>query len=160
MKAILRSGFLALVIMALAVPAYAGPLEDGVAARQRGDYATAIRIWRPLAEQGHARAQSNLGFMYSNGEGVPQDYAEAVKWYRMAAEQGNAEAQHNLGVSYAKGEGVPLDDMLAYMWFNLAAAQGHEKAKKNRDIVASTMTPDQIAEAERMAREWMAEHQR
>ncbi len=155
MKAILRSGFLALVIMALAVPAYAGPLEDGVAARQRGDYATAIRIWRPLAEQGHARAQSNLGFMYSNGEGVPQDYAEAVKWYRMAAEQGNGGAQFNLGVMYGRGVfapptgsfslGVSQDIVQEYMWFSLAAAQGFEAAQKGLDIAARSMTPDQIA---------------
>ena len=89
MKAILRSGLLALAIMALAVPAIAGPFEDGFAAADSGDYATAMRMWRPLADQGVADAQFNLGFMYANGEGVPQDDAEAVKWYRKAAEQGN-----------------------------------------------------------------------
>ncbi len=77
MKAILRSGFLALVIMALAVSANAGPFEDGQAAYSRGDYATAMRMWRPLAEQGHVAAQHNLGFLYGTGRGVPQDDAEA-----------------------------------------------------------------------------------
>ncbi len=97
MKAILRSGFLALAIMALAVPANAGPLEDGVAAYYRDDYATALKYWRPLAEKGDAIAQNGLGFMYENGEGVPQDNATAVKWYRMAAEQDFALAQSKLG---------------------------------------------------------------
>jgi len=67
--------------------AAAGPLHDGNAAAQRGDYATALRLWRPLAEQGDAAAQYNLGNMYVKGAGVPQDDAEAVKWYRLAAEQ-------------------------------------------------------------------------
>ncbi len=80
MKAILQSGFLALAIMGLAVPANAGPFEDGLAAYRRDDYATALKFWRPLAEQGDAQAQHNLGFMYANGQGVPQDNAEAVKW--------------------------------------------------------------------------------
>ncbi len=159
MKAILRSGFLALAITALAVPVSAGPYVDGYAAYQRGDYATALKFWRPLAEKGGANAQYNLGVMYRSGQGVKQDDAEAVKWYRKAAGRGNANAQNSLGVMYGNGQGVPLDDVLAYMWFNLAAAQGHENAKESRDRVASKMTPDQIAEAQRMAREWMAKHQ-
>ena len=72
MKAILRSGFLALAIMALAVPANAGPYEDGLAAFNRRDYATAQKFWRPLVEQGDAVAQYSLGVMYANGNGVPQ----------------------------------------------------------------------------------------
>ncbi len=124
MKAILRSGFLALAIMALAVPANAGPLEDGlaaVAAAKRGDYATALRLWRPLAEQGNASAQFNLGQMYDIGYGVSQDHAEAVTWYRLAAEQGVASAQHNLGLTYDNGQGVPQDHTEAVKWYRLAA---------------------------------------
>ena len=97
MKAILRIGFIALAIMALAVPAGAGRLEDGVAAYDRGDYATALRLWRPLAKHGDATAQYNLGHMYRLGQGVRQDDAEAVKWYRKAAEQGFAKAQFYIG---------------------------------------------------------------
>ena len=85
------------MLLALTVPADAGPYEDGNAAYSRKDYATALKIWKPLAEQGHANAQFDLGVIYDNGDGVPQDYAEAVKWYRMAAEQGYATAQFNLG---------------------------------------------------------------
>ena len=88
--------------------------------------------------------------MYRNGTGVPQDYAEAVRWYRLAADQGYAMAQFNLGLMYTKGEGVPPDLVLAHVWFNLSAAQGGiAGGQANRDIAASLMTPDQIAEAER-----------
>jgi len=160
MKALLRSGFLALAAMlALAVPAHAGPFEDGVAAHKRGDYATALRLWRPLAEQGDVASQTNLGSMYYIGKGVPQDVAEAVRWYRKAAEQGFARAQSSLGGMYADGQGVPQDIVQAYTWFSIAAAQGDEYAQKVLDIAAGSMTPDQIAEAHRIAREWMAKHQ-
>ena len=120
---------------------------------------TALREWRPLAEQGNANAQFFLGFMYDNGQGVPQDYAKAVKWCRKAAEQGYARAQNDLGVMYNDGQGVPLDYAHAHMWFNLAASrfppgEGRDKAVKNRDIAAERMTPAQIAEAKKLARKW------
>jgi TPR repeat protein len=91
---------------------------------------------------------------------VPKDHVEAARWVRKAAEQGSARAQNNLGSLYVTGEGVPKDYVSALMWFNLAAAQGYENGQEKRDIVAKRMTPDQIAEAQRMAREWMAKHQR
>lgn len=81
----------------LAGVAAAGPLEDGIAAYESSDYKTALKLLRPLAEQGPAMAQVNLGAMYVEGAGVPQDYAEAVKWIRLAAEQGEAEGQLLLG---------------------------------------------------------------
>ncbi len=229
--------------LGLTAPAWAG-LDEGMAAYNRGDYATALREWRPLAEQGVAEAQSRLGFMYTFGEGVSQDHAEAVKWfrkaaeqghadaqyrlgfayqyssrgvpkddteaakwyrkaaeqgqvqaqlalagwharcggnigplcllrmgspnldyteaakwYRLAAEQGNAEAQLNLGIMSTEGQGVPQDHVMAHKWLNLAAAQGgttRDTAVKSRDAVAAKMSPEQIAEAQRVAREWMA----
>ena len=100
MKAILRSGFLALAIMALTVPVNAGSFEDGNAAYDRGDYVTALKLLRPFAEQGNVEAQSSLGSLYDNGWGVPEDNAEAVKWYRKAAEQGDATAQNDVGRMY------------------------------------------------------------
>ena len=84
---------------------------------------------RQAAEQGDARAQFNLGFMYHEGKGVPQDAAEAVRWYRLAAEQGDAAAQFSLGLRYADGEGVPKDDAEAVRWFRMAAGQGHAEAQ-------------------------------
>ncbi len=102
--------------------AAAGPLEDGLAAHERGDYATALRLFRPLGEQG------------------------------------NASAQYNLGVMYALGQGVPRDNVQAYMWFDLSARylEGVERDRmvQIRDVIASKMTPAQIAEAEKLAREW------
>ena len=148
----------ALVAMLVVVgTAIAGPLEDANAARQRGDYAAAMRILRPLAEQGNAYAQALLGGMYSLGQGVPQNYAEAARWYRLAADQGNAEAQNNLGIMYANGRGVPQNSVQAYMWLSLlffAPDGGGPKAAQARDILAAKMTPAQIAEAQKLAAEW------
>ena len=100
-----------------------GPLEDAWTAYKRGDFATALQLWRPRAELGSEVAQVNLGFMYYNGQGVPQDDGEAAKWYRLAAEQGNANAQSNLASMYYIGQGVPQDYVQAYMWVDLAASR-------------------------------------
>ena len=190
-KGVLRHTIIGLILSTVLVaPGVWAGFVEGLNAASKGDYATALREWRPLAEQGdadaqfnlgqmyrmgqgvaqddaeamkwyrkaaeqgHAKAQSNLGFMYDKGQGVAQDDAEAVKWYRKAAEQGDADAQSNLGVMYGMGQGVAQDIVLAHMWFNLAAAQGNENAVKGRDHVASKMTPDQIAEAQRLSQEW------
>jgi len=133
--------------------AIAGALEDCAAAYDRQDYAEAVRLCRPLTEHGDARAQTSLGGMYYNGQGVKRDYAEAAKWVRKAAEQGYTPAQADLGVMYWNGQGVPRDAVLAYMWLNLAAAQEPDAVEK-RDVAASQMTSDEIAEAQRLAREW------
>ena len=92
----------------LAAPAWAG-FNEGFAAYKRGDYATALREWLPLAEQGDASAQYNLGVMYDEGRGVKQDYVQAMRWYRKAAAQGYASAQFNLGFMYAKSQDVKQD---------------------------------------------------
>ena len=102
------------------------------------------------------RDQYILGNMYHHGRGVPQDDAEAVKWYRKGAEQNWPGAQENLGVSYAEGRGVPQDYVRALMWLNLAAEQGGKDSIKKHDILAKRMTPAQIAEAQKLAREWLA----
>ena len=121
----------AAIVVALNGTAHAQDFDKGLAAAQSGDYATALQEWRPLAEQGNALAQYNLGFMYDNGYGVPQDYVEAVKWYRLAAEQGNAEAQASLGFMYKSGYGVPQDYAEAAKWYRLAAEQGNARAQTN-----------------------------
>ncbi len=144
--------------LGLTAPAWAG-WDEAEAAYKRGDYATALREFRPLAEQGDADAQVNLGLMYDNGQGVPQDYAKAVKWVRKAAEQGLAKAQYNLGFMYGQGLGVPQDYVQAYMWFKLAASrfplsEDRDKAVKNRNIIAEKMTLAQVSEAQKLAREW------
>ena len=81
------------------------------------------------AEQGNAFAQSQLGFMYVQGEGVPQDDAQAVSWFLKAAEQGNAAAQTALGVIYEEGKGVPQDYVQAVSWYRKAAEQGDAKGQ-------------------------------
>ena len=112
-----------LILLSFALPVAAGPLEDAATAFNRRDYATALRLTRPLAEQGDATAQYNLGVFYDNGLAVPQDHVRAL------------------------------------MWFNLAAAQGKEGAASFRDLVARRMTPAQIAEAQKLAREWKPKKQ-
>jgi TPR repeat protein len=122
------------------------------------DYAEAVRWFRKAAEQGLASAQSNLGAMYHEGQGVVQDYAEAIRWFREAAEQGDAAAQFNLGNMYHDGKGVPQDYVQAHMWVNLAASRSSGDDQKKyataRDFLAGKMTAQQIAEAQRLARDW------
>ncbi len=144
---------LAVVVVLVAAPAWAD-FKAGKEAYLRGDYATALKEFRVLAEQGHAEAQNNLGVMYDKGRGVPQDYAEAIRWFRLAATQGYALAQYKLGVMYQDGTGVVQNYKQGYMWFNLAAAQGDEDALTLRDLLAEKMTPAQLADARRLTREW------
>jgi TPR repeat protein len=126
------STFLLLVLVLFARdPAVSGDLAEGVAAAQRGDFATALREWKPLAEQGDPSAQYNLGIMHDNGRGVPQDYKKAIKWYTLSAGQGHAKAQYNLGWMYKDGHGVFQDDKIAVKWWKLSAQQGLGKAQYN-----------------------------
>jgi hypothetical protein len=138
--------------------------KDANAAVNRNDFATALRIIRPLADQGNAKAEGFLGIMHYEGYGVPQDYAEAMKWYRRAADHGNAGAEFFIGMMYRDGKGVPKDYIQAYLWLNLASSSSEPQgphmtlgkmASEVRDIeVASKMAPAQIADAQRLAREW------
>ena len=143
-------------LLFFASTAGAEPRHEAAFANVMGDFAAELRITRPLAAKGEVWAQSFLGDSYRNGQGVLQDYAEAVKWYRLATAQGNVSAQYNLGFMYGNGQGVPMDNVRAHMWFNIAALKGDADAVKNRDIAASKMTPQQIAEAQKLARECQA----
>ena len=121
--------------------------QKGLTAAFNGDYATALREWKPLAEQGNADAQYNLGFMYDKGRGVPQDYKTAVKWYKLSAEQGDADAQTNLGFIYEKGLSVPQDYKVAVKWYRLSAEQGNADAQYNLGLMYGTglgVTQDNI----------------
>jgi uncharacterized protein len=187
-KIIFLGCFFALTLFRVAV---AGPLEDGLAAYDNYDYATALKMLEPLADQGNVEAQVRLGIMYRNGRGVPVDYVNALKWYRLAAAQDNAQAQFDLGEMYRSGQGVTVDhaemvkltlrsgekgyvaaqdalgfwyeygvgvqvdNVKAYLWYDLAAAQGGRRDADKRDQIAKKLTPEQIAEAQRMAREWV-----
>jgi TPR repeat protein len=121
---------IALVVM-LGAPAWADQKEEARAASQRGDYEAAYRLWSPLAEQGDAQAQYNVGWMCDNGKGVAQSTAEAVKWYEKSAAQNFAAAQTNLGVLYATGRGVVQNYAQAVRWYQKAADQGFAMAQNN-----------------------------
>ena len=123
------------------------------------DYSQAASWYRKAADQGNAGAQYNLAVMYDNGTGVTQDYKQAMVLYRKAADQGLVRAQNNLGLLYLKGNGVTQDYVEAHKWLNIAAAYSTEKevrdtATENRDLAAKSMTPAQIAEAQKRASEW------
>ena len=192
MKLALRYSLAAIIlVLCIASPAIAGPLEDANAAFEKKDYATALRLYRALADQNNAAAQHMLGSMYLTGDGTPRNDAEALKWIRraadqgnigalislalayregsigvqrdlaeaaklfnLAAEQGNRPAQAMLGRIYQDGQGVPQNLVRAHMWFSLAAAGGAQSAADSREKVAKLMTLAQIAEAEKLAREW------
>jgi len=141
-----------LSIVPLAVPAWAD-YKAGEDAYNRGDFATALREWRPLAEQGDASAQVNLGTLYVNGQGVSEDYQQALYWFRLAAKQGNAMALTKLGLMYEHGKGVPLDVVLAQKWYILGAANGDKLGAEHRDALAKQMTPAQMFQAQQRALE-------
>lgn len=125
----------ALVLAVLcAAPVWAG-FEEGMAAYDRGDYATTVKEWRPLAEQGDRTAQHHLAWLYLIGRGVPQDDEEAVRWFRKAAEQGDSDAQTNLGSLYLLGDRIPQDYTEALKWLSAAAAQGHPMAQTKLGIM-------------------------
>ncbi len=173
---------------------YADEFSDAMRSYIREDYSTAFETFEKLAEQGQAKAQGQLGYMYyygkgttlnykhainwltkaakqgvvgsqyrlgliyDNGDGVLQDYKQAFHWYTKAAEQGEIRAQNNLGLMYGEGKGVPKDYIKAHMLYNIASANGHPDAKINRDKIAKEMTPEQLAEARKLAREWMEKY--
>ena len=150
------------VVLALlvALPVGAQDFHRGMAAAELGDYPTALKEWRPLAAKGHASAQYNLGFMYKEGRGVPLDLIQAAKWYRKAARQGYAKAQRSLGLMYEYGEGVPQDNVLAHIWFSLSAANGDKFAAKSRNQITKRMPPARVAEAQKLARDWLQNHKK
>jgi TPR repeat protein len=116
-------------LVGLACQAVAGPVEDGDAAYKRGDYAEALRLFRPAAEDGNARAQHGLCTLYYLGQGVPQDPAAAAQWCRKAADQGDAAAQLSLGLMYAMGHGVPQNKATGAAWVRKSADQGYAEAQ-------------------------------
>jgi uncharacterized protein len=185
--------------VSLAHPALAFTSDDANAAYKAGNYELALKIWRPLAEQGDGVAQLRLSVMYAEGQGVPKDDAEslkwgqlaaengivtaqlimgarynegrgvpkdakeALKWFQKAANKGAAYGQFSLGLMYAGGLGIPQDKVQSFKWFTLAAAvfppssKESDDAVKNANLVAAKMTPEEIAEAQRLAQEWKPE---
>jgi TPR repeat protein len=110
----------------------------------------------PVAEQGHASAQSALGVMYDNGYGVLENDKTAVMWYTKAAEQGYARAQYNLGWMYATGEGVLTDYVRAYMWYDLGAYNSYRLGAEKKAKIAKKMTSTDISKAQDMSSRCLA----
>ena len=140
-----------MLMLSFSHAAIADDFLNAISAAQRGDFATAIRLWKPIAEQGDADAQLNLGMMYYKGQGVAKDYKIAIKWLTRAAEQGNVAGQYLLGVMSELGEGLVQDYVKAYMWYNIAAMGGNEDISFERDILAKKMTSAQIAQSQEAA---------
>ena len=118
-----------ILFVLLGTQMFAQEIDKGYESYNDGDYATALQEWKPLAEQGYAFAQYNLGILYEYGNGVPKDYVEAVKWYRLSAEQGYAISQYSLGLMYSNGYGVLKDKAEAVKWWRLSAEQGYAYAQ-------------------------------
>ncbi len=117
-----------MLLVASSVLAQSG-YDKGASAYKRGDFDSALAVFRPLAENGDAKAQSILGLMYSYGEGVPVDYRESARWYRRAAEQSSSVAQYNLGMFYLEGKGVSQNTDKAIKWLTKSADGGHFRAR-------------------------------
>jgi TPR repeat protein len=143
-----------LAIFLCAALCAAADFSTGLAAYNKGDYVTAVKEWRPLADQGVAAAQYNLALMYLDGHGVPQDLAEAVKWFKRSADQDYTQAQHNLGAMYGAGQGVKRDYIQAYKWLNICAAKGNSGCESQRDLIAKKLKPSQLATAQRLSSEF------
>ncbi len=134
--------------------------QEGVEAYQAGKFSVAADKFKELAEQGDASAQFNLGSLYRQGQGVSQDDKQAALWWAKAADQGHTDAMDNLGLRYAKGEGVEQDLVQAYKWFSIAGMNKNASAAANAKFASSQLTPDQIEQAQILAKEWMAQHQK
>jgi Zn-dependent protease with chaperone function len=136
-------------IAILAVSRVADLYQKGHEAYANGNYAEAIRLWTPIANDGFSEAQNNLGVIHEKGLGVPSDYGKAAAWYEKAAKQNRPQAQNNLGVLYEKGLGVSQDVNLAAQWYRRSAEQGHAVAQNNLGVLYGTGrgTPVDLVEA-------------
>ena len=121
---------------------------DGLSAEE------VVRLRHAATDAPGHEAGLALGLIYESGRGVRQDYVEAVKWYRLCADTAYDNCQLHLGRMYSEGTGVPQDLVIAHMWLNLAASHGGTVSKTLRDQIAERMTPAQIAEAQKLARDW------
>ncbi len=148
----LRSGIAVASFLCLAIAVIPVSIADTPPSYPIADPSTNVQWLEPLAAQGNAVAQFNLGVLHDTGRGVWQDRKLAAQWYRKAAKQGHAAAQFNLGGLYYEGQGVPKDLVRASIWFTLAAIAGYDGATRNRNSVASLLTADQIAAVQQMAR--------
>lgn len=123
------TAFLFFIFFIFVNQAISQSFERGDDAANAGDFATALKEWKPLAENGDVKAQASLGFMYLEGKGVPKDYEKAEKWFKEAAEQGSIEAQFLLGQRYLQGDGFEKNIEQSLVYLSLAAEQDFAPAQ-------------------------------
>ena len=128
-----------------------------------GEYLLAADIYKRLADAGDARAQNDLGFMYTVGEGVQQDYRTAAMWFHKSAQQGHPPALIHLAGLYEDGRGVERDAIEAYKYLALAGlltrdSNGKKIAISRRDEIAAGLTPAQLETARERACLWWRTH--
>lgn len=153
------------LVVGLTLSAASGPLEDGIAAYDREDYATALRIFRTLAEQDdHTAAHYFLGRLYQAGKGVPEDLTQSTDWYLKAADRGHVEAMMALGVIYSS-DGPQRNFIEALKWFNIVVAvsaaddKTRKRAEEAQIHVSGRMNPSHIVAAQRLAEAWKPRQQ-
>jgi hypothetical protein len=144
---------LAILVLLTSTYAWPGQFEDGLSARDRGDYSAAFNTFKQLASSGDASSQFQLSLLYSAGKGVRVDNKQALYWLQQAATRGNAQAQSNLGVAFNMGRGVPQDSIKAYAWLSIAAAVGDSMTATNRDVAARKLSPQQLEQAKGLAKD-------
>jgi hypothetical protein len=132
--------------------------RSGLSAYDSGDYIRAFHDWVGLAEQGDAKAQAGIGFLFHKGLGVSQDDAEAASWFIKAAEKGQAEAQLLLGSLFFFGNGVPQSYVTAYAWCEIAETNGQSDAQDCRDAALEHMSADEMKQSFKLVTEWFGRH--
>jgi TPR repeat protein len=135
-----------------------GQFHLGMWYESHHNYEEAAKWYRRAAGQRNVAAQYHFAVLCENGQGVPQDYLEAAKWYLQAAGRGNIPAKERLGTLYENGLGVPQDSIRAYAWFHIAAAQGDREAEKHAQALEKTLTREQLAQGQGLAREWRKQY--
>jgi len=134
--------------------ALAAPHDDAFKAYDAGDFEAAVNIWRPMAEDGDARAQYWIGKLYTRGAGVAKDFAQARKWIEAAARQGHTKAEHGMGDIYRYGDGVRSDASTSFDWYMRAAKKGYALSELS---LAELILSDENSSEERLrsAQEWL-----
>lgn len=147
------------ILLLLSLTAEAGRFEQGMASLEKGDFAEAYCIWRPMAARGHQDAAYHLGWLYANGNGLRIDLSKAVYWWTQAANQGHTDAQFALGLAFTTGEGIGTDKQEALRWYIKAAEAGHEDAREIiREQVRTGDTEVREELAHLISRPWLGKN--
>ena len=148
-----KLSFFVFIFFALASAQAIADFQEGRSAFLEGDYATAHKELRPLAEKGHAEASVTLGVMYEEGLGVTQSYSAAFEWFKLAAEGGNNIAHAKMGIYYIQDLAVGRDVIKAYMWLSIAESGGSKIATKGLALLEDKLNTNQKNQAQELARD-------